>query len=279
MKDRPSFTAAWVAAARSFGVHLPKEAQLADDPYGARFAKTTWLVGKPGITRVIFPTRVILYMQVRTRVIDDALLAFVREGGAQVVLLGAGFDCRALRFARELASATVFEVDHPATQRKKRDVLRGDVGAHVEYVAWNFEQNPMKDLPAELARHGHDRTKPTITIWEGVTMYLSDDAIDASVRTMADYSAPTSRVAMTYVDRALFEKPTVRARAAQAFVSRVGEPFRFGWHPRDLPAYMRERGFDIARDATMSAWGSELFPPGFALEDAGGRRIALLKRS
>lgn len=278
MRDRPSFTAAWVAAARSFGAHLPEEARLADDPYGARFAKTRWLVGHPTVAHALYPMRFVVYMQVRTRVIDDALRDFVKSGGAQIVLLGAGFDCRALRFAHELARATVFEVDHPATQAKKRAVLAGDVGAHTEYVAWNFESDAMKDLPAELARHGHDAKKPTLTIWEGVTMYLSDQAIDASVRTMRDYSAPGSRLAVTYVDRELLDHPTLRARTAQAFVSRVGEPFRFGWHPRDLPAWMRARGFEIDRDRSMSEWGSELLPAGYDIIEGAGRRIAICAR-
>ena len=85
-------------------------------------------------------------MQVRTRVIDDVMLDFVRAGGRQVVLLGAGFDCRALRFERELEGATVFEVDHPATQSKKKRVLEGERGAHTEYVAWDFESRPLSEL-------------------------------------------------------------------------------------------------------------------------------------
>jgi len=279
VRDRPSFTAAWVAAARSFGVHLPKEAQLADDPYGARFARTRWLVGKPLVAHALFPKRFVVYMQVRTRVIDDALRAFVARSGDQIVLLGAGFDCRALRFAHELRRATVFEVDHPATQAKKRAVLKDDVGARVEYVAWNFEERAMRELPKELARHGHDARKPTLTIWEGVTMYLSDEAIDQSLRAVRDYSAPGSEIAMTYVDRALLEKPTARARAAQAFVSRVGEPFRFGWNPRDLPAYLRDRGFEIVRDASMSEWGAELLPKNMKVDDGNRRRIAIVKRA
>jgi O-methyltransferase involved in polyketide biosynthesis len=54
-------------------------------------------------------------MQVRTRLLDDAVRNFIDAGGRQLVLLGAGFDCRALRMP-ELDCAQVFEVDHPATQ-------------------------------------------------------------------------------------------------------------------------------------------------------------------
>src|SRR5262249_25735248 len=121
----------------------------------------------------------VLGMQLRTRVLDDVLLGFVAQGGRQVLLLGAGFDCRAARFHPELSGATVFEVDHPATQAKKRRVL-ADLGAEsapVAYLAWDFETAPMADLPGRLAALGHDPERPTLTLWEGVTMYLTPDAI------------------------------------------------------------------------------------------------------
>jgi len=282
VRDRPSVTAAWVAAWRSFGVLLPEEARLADDPYGARFARATGLFRTPALARALFPQRALVYMQVRTRVLDDALRGFMRDGGAQVVLLGAGFDCRALRFAHELEAkhATVFEVDHPATQARKREVLAGDVGAKTEYIAWNFEERDMSELPGALAERGHDASKPTLTIWEGVTMYLSENAIDASVRAMRDYSGPASRIAFTYVDRALIEHPTARVRIVQRLVAGVGEPFRFGWDPHDLPRWLSARGFEVKTDDSMRDLSIELLPERFVLHaDDAGRRIATAVRT
>src|SRR5262249_59401268 len=59
---------------------------------------------------------------VRTRYIDDVLGAALRGGAEQVVILGAGFDCRAYRIP-DIARTRVFEVDHPATQAKKTAVI------------------------------------------------------------------------------------------------------------------------------------------------------------
>jgi methyltransferase (TIGR00027 family) len=278
VKERASFTAAWVAGCRSLGVVLPEEARIADDPYGARFAPPTMraMIRMPALARAGLK-RSIVYMQVRTRVLDDALHEFVRSGGDQVVLLGAGFDCRALRFAQELARATVFEVDHPATQAKKREHLHDDVGAHTEYVAWDFEQRNTSDLPAALAGYGHQKTKRTLTIWEGVTMYLTQDAIDASVRAVAAYSAPESRLAFTYFDRTFSSRPTLRQRLARQVVASVGEPFRFGWAPEDIAPYFGERGFRLVSDDDMRALAARLLPPAYGLSaDAARRRIALV---
>ena len=80
-----------------------------------------------------------------------------RAGGRQVVLLGAGYDTRALRLP-ELADATVLEVDHPATQGRKRSVL-AKLGADspARYVTWDFETRAMEDLPDVLEEAGLDR--------------------------------------------------------------------------------------------------------------------------
>ena len=159
--DSPSRTAAWVALARAMGRDLPPEAQLADDPYGAAFEhgpRLHHLLSGRGVRVHRLPgvTSWILYMQVRTRVIDDALRAFVAGGGRQVVVLGAGYDCRALRLP-ELADSRVLEIDHPATQGHKRAVLeRIGAASPAHYVTWDFETRPMEDLPEVLAEAGLD---------------------------------------------------------------------------------------------------------------------------
>jgi methyltransferase (TIGR00027 family) len=77
---------------------------------------------------------------VRTRYIDDLVEAALRRGVEQVVIFGAGFDCRAYRI-RGIERARVFEVDQPATQVRKRDVVRRRLGAlppHVALVSIDF---------------------------------------------------------------------------------------------------------------------------------------------
>ena len=117
-----------------------RDARLADDPYGAWFAGTAQALITAYLPTLMLARfrRFALYMQVRTRVIDDVLREFIASGGDQVLLLGAGYDCRAARFANELRRARVFEVDHPATQAKKRVVLerRHAPSAPVTYLAW-----------------------------------------------------------------------------------------------------------------------------------------------
>jgi len=284
MRDEtPSRTAAFVAGARHLGSLLPAEAQLIDDPYGAAFVSTRVagvldremhrfraLAALPGFKHWI------LYMQVRTRVIDDALRDFLAAGGRQLVVLGAGYDTRALRMP-DLADANIFEVDHPATQGHKRNVLE-EIGADSPstYVTWDFETRPMEDLPDALADAGLDRADPVFTIWEGVTMYLTPPAIDASLRAIRAWSCQGSQIAMTYFAKSRVTQPSLVMRAMNAVVSAFGEPWKFGWQTDELPGYLAERDWDLVRDLSMADAAELLLPPQFARSLVGpDRRFAL----
>jgi len=279
--DTPSRTAKWVAAARGLGMLLPDHVRIADDPYGVAFSSPRIaklleernpraLATLPGLRTWV------VYMQVRTRVLDDAVRAFVAGGGRQVVLLGAGFDCRALRLP-ELADAQVFEVDHPATQGHKIATLEAiGVTSPSHYVTWDFETRPLDELSEALADAGHDASAPTLTIWEGVTMYLTEAAIDASLRAIADYSSPGSQLAMTYFARARLKKPSLATRVVQAAVARMGEPWTWGWAYDELPDYLEERGWDLTRDIITADAARELLPANLAsaIKAATDRRVA-----
>jgi methyltransferase (TIGR00027 family) len=269
--DAPSRTAAFVAAARQLGHLLPPEARLVEDPYGVAFtspmvssvlereSERLRLVGAmPGLRSWL------LYMQVRTRVIDDALREFVKHGGRQLVLLGAGFDCRALRIP-ELAHVDVFEVDHPATQARKREILeRIGADSPSTYVTWDFETRPMDELPEILADAGLDRAERVFTVWEGVTMYLTEAAIDASLRAIRAWSPAGSQLAMTYFAKSRVDRPNLLVRVAKTVVASLGEPWRFGWSDGELSPYLADRDLTLVRDIALADAARELLPASYA---------------
>lgn len=269
-----SRTAAFVAVMRGLGRFLPPSLRLADDPYGAAFGGPTlrWLaeatpersgrivLGLPGVRYWV------LYMQVRTRVLDDIVRDFVDEVGAdraQVVLLGAGFDCRALRLPA-LRGVPVYEVDHPDTQRHKLAVLaRIGAASPARSLAWDFERASTSELPAALAALGLDPDRPTLTLWEGVTMYLTEAAIDRSVAAIRAYSGPRSELAMTYHrgDHAgASDAQKAAAAATSRLVANLGEPWRWSLPPGALPGWAEARGFDVVRDTSATEAARALLP-------------------
>lgn len=284
MKDEtPSRTAALVAFFRGLSPFLPVDAQLVNDPFGLRFAGPAvakvgaLLAGHPVARRAlqsIPPHSMLMWMQLRTRAIDESLREFVRSGGKQVVLLGAGFDCRAARLVDELFGVTFFEVDHPATQGRKRRVMdeAKASSATVRYLEWDFERDELSSLQSRLREIGHDPTLPTLTVWEGVTMYLTEPSIDATLAAVKAFSCPGSRLVFTYIDRDYVQRNTLSAR----FVAVVGEPWTFGWHPPELPAFLSARGFSLSADDGMDALARRWLAPSVAQDgDSRGRHVAL----
>ncbi len=277
--DRPSRTAEHVAALRGLGVLLPLSARLIDDPWGAEWT------GHRGLRRLaaVMPTlaqqmswpmwRWLLYMQVRTFALDQEVVRFAKAGGRQLLLLGAGLDARALRL-RGLG-LRVFEVDHPATQARKCNL----VGDAATLVAWDFEHDPLPQLPERLCDLGYRRRERGCVVWEGVTMYLSEAANAATFAMLSDLLAAESVVAFTYFSKELLAASGWRDRLMRQFVASHGEPWVFGWEPDRLPAWLAAQGFALEQDDTTPALAVRWLPADLAArlkEDQ--RRIALARK-
>lgn len=286
---RASVTARFVAACRGLGSLLPDSARLVEDPFGARVLGGALASAVGALARAPMPLRLLvwaplwpmlpwtLYMQVRTRVLDDALRVFVARGGRQLVILGAGFDARGWRLQSDLRGATVFEVDHPATHAAKR-ALFGDDGA-VRALAWDFECEGTRALPERLASIGHDAAEPSFTIWEGVTMYLTPEAFDSTLDAVQRYSAAGSGLAFNYVERSLIDRPSIPARVVATVVRAVGEPFKLGFAPDELCERLAKKGFRVHEDRELSDIAGELLGERWRAVAASGRRFALVERT
>jgi methyltransferase (TIGR00027 family) len=119
-----------------------------------------------------------------------------------------------------------FEVDAPRTQAVKREVLEkaGIDAAGVSFVAADFEK---EDWLERLASAGFDRTKPAFFLWEGVTMYLDREAVDATLRKIAS-CAKGSVVACDFFTREALESRALFWRSGRAAAKAAGEPLKFG---------------------------------------------------
>jgi methyltransferase (TIGR00027 family) len=190
---------------------------------------------------------------VRTRLIDDALVAALAAGVEQVVILGAGYDSRAYRLPGA-ASAAVFEVDHPDTQATKRRVLErvlGGVPPHVRLVALDFEQGSLAEAMADA---GLVAPRRTFVLWEGVASYLTPAAVAATLDWAAAASGPGSELLFTYVHRGVVDGSVAFAHADAwiASVRRAGEPFVFGFDPATLAAELAGHGWELVDDVSTT---------------------------
>lgn len=188
-------------------------------------------------------------MVARTVEIDDAIRA---APCPQVVILGAGLDGRAWRMP-ELHDSVVFEVDHPDSQRRKRERAGALIRAarEIRFVPVDFTRDR---LDHALAGAGHDVASPTIWVWEGVVMYLSPADVEATLVVIDRRSAPASRLIVAYT------RPTVMTHLIRPFVRRVGEPFRSSFKPGALRALLARYGFTVARDENVPTIAQALSP-------------------
>ena len=157
------------------------------------------------------------YLAARTRAFDRAVLHAIERGNTQIVVLGAGYDGRALRFARD--GVCWFEVDHPVTQADKRERLdRLAIDApHVRLVAADFNCD---DVAAALLDAGFTPDAPSLTICEGVVTYLTPDAVERLLTQVRTLVTAGSRLVLSHRAGAA---PVAADRAG-----RLGERWRFG---------------------------------------------------
>jgi methyltransferase (TIGR00027 family) len=248
----PSRTSIWAAAARAVGTHDPDPSIRNPDWLAERLlgpAERALLAGGAMQNALDQDYRValqnpdvaglVLGMLVRTRFIDERLEAAIRAGATQVVILGAGFDSRAYRLRQLLRSARVIEVDYGPTQEyKRRRVLEvlGGVPSNLTYAPIDFTRERLTDV---LSSSGYRPAEKTFFVWEGVTMYLPEQAVRETLQFMARQSAPGSSVVFDFLSKSIVDNLAQARAKAQADdqhpmariagqVAASGEPWIFG---------------------------------------------------
>jgi O-methyltransferase involved in polyketide biosynthesis len=136
--------------------------------------------------------------------------------------------------------------------------------------------------PGPLLREaGLDPAKPTLTLWLGVSYYLTDEAFRGALADIADYTAEGGLLVLDYGDESVIEddSPYVGARRAAAWVEKRGEPYLLGFTREELAAVLGQAGFELTENLHMPELAERAGPPGgpwCSLEDWA--RVALAQR-
>jgi methyltransferase (TIGR00027 family) len=270
--EHASRTAEYMAFFRALESARPADVRLFNDPFAVHFLRPALRWAARVSRRPRLGALIARYADrrlpgartsgiARTRMIDDAVRHVLRDDIDQVVILGAGFDCRAYRLPA-LAAATVFEVDHPATRALKLAGLQRALPmlpGNVHFVAIDFNR---QRLPEVLASAGFDPARPAVFLWEGVTNYLTAEAVDAVLSFVARCASRT-RLIFTYVHRGALDGsvPFDGAPALLRDVARLGEPWTFGLDPEALAPYLHERGLRLEHDTGAHDYRIQCFGP------------------
>ena len=260
----PSITARRVAAHRLgfTRVHAAFGDSVADDALAADVAAG----------REAPANRMHDYLAARTSFFDRIAVAAIGRGVRQIVIGGAGYDGRALRYAKP--GVCWFEVDHPATQRDKRDRLErlGIAVPKVRFVEADFTRDPVAD---RLLAAGFDAGAPSLFLLEGVAIYLEPAVLETVLDQFRQVAAAGSQLAIS-VSLPRDHDEGARARF-QAAVAAMGEPVRSTFDAAEAEDLLARTGWQILAsqddpgDRNATAKRARLRPAGLLLASAGPR--------
>lgn len=273
----PSKTAIWVAAGRAIGAKHPNELYRNPDYLAIKFVgprERAILSDYPldaldmdyeTAMRTIRDPDMVRSVNLRTRYFDAALHEALGLNIRQIVILGAGLDSRGYRFADRHGNARFFEVDQPSTQEYKKMRVKEIFGAlppQVRYVPVDFTKD---DLLTQLTKAGYAPQDPTLFIWEGVSYYLPEQAVRATLQFVRNHSAPRSRIAFDYVGSGHDNINNPNSR-----YSKWGEPWLFGFPGERASEYVRREGLEVVSDETPFEYLHRLFPLAARREERSG---------
>ena len=196
----------------------------------------------------------------RTKYIDDLLEQTIRNGVRQVIILGAGFDTRALRL-NLLHSVPVIEIDHPDTAKFKIDKLKealGQLPQNVSYLQTDFNKQSLEDLASE---HHLNLNIPTTIIWEGVTNYLTQQAVDKTFEFVKKFTIG-SHIIFTYINKLVLDNPRsfVGTEKVLKNLSKNEECWTLGLKPEELSSYLTRFHLVLLEDLGAAEYRDKYMP-------------------
>ncbi len=252
-KSQSSLTAAGIAIVRAVESERPADEQVCYDPFARHFVPA-WMYRAFGFFIQIGYAEwrgpgVNGFLVARDRYIDDVLEGFLKEGLQQLVILGAGYDSRAYRFDLR-GRVKTFEVDHPATQADKLAKLQtifGKVPEQVTYVPIDFN---IQRLEERLLESGYDSERKTLFIWQGVSMYLTGEAVDSTLAFVVNHSGAGSAIVFDYIYRSVLEGIQKHSEVGgmRRYRFMTGEGLTFGIPEEAVAVFLQERGFRHVKD-------------------------------
>jgi methyltransferase (TIGR00027 family) len=251
-QNSPSLTAHKVAMMRA--AH-----QIFDNPKVFEEPMAFNIIGAQGVSDIRsekrkFESRLHRYLRAiviaRSRFVEDELFVAINRGVRQYVILGAGLDTFAYRNPYSTNGLKIFEVDYPATQEWKSQLLNAakiPIPGTLTFTPIDFENQALAD---QLRETGFRTDEPSFFSWLGVTMYLTSETIMATMKYIASSTPSGSGIVFDYVVPPSSQKFSRRLifRLLSNKVRSFGEPWQTFYDPNSLIMDLKAIGFTQAED-------------------------------
>jgi methyltransferase (TIGR00027 family) len=204
------------------------------------------------LIRRIMPRGIYEYVLARTELFDRAFRDAVLGGFSQIVILGAGFDTRAVRFHDGNRDTAIFELDAPITQQAKIEQFEKkgvEIPEEVTFVPIDFDK---EDMAEKLYGAGYRNDCRTLFMMEGVTMYLSENGVTATLESIRDNSATGSMIVFDYIEASVLRREDTLYGEKDIYrITRDNdEGWTFGIEEGEIETFLSERGFRLAEHYT-----------------------------
>ncbi len=215
----------------------------------------------------------------RTKFIDEKLIEALKNGAQQVVILGAGMDTRPYRI-EGINTVKVFEVDMSSVQNVKMKMVQKHFGLlppNITYVPIDFNSQSIEDV---LKASKFDFTKTTFTICEGVTQYITKDAVD-NIFNLVSKMAAGSSIAFTYVLESVINRTSTieGAKEIMDYSKKKNWQWQFGIEPGNMVDFLKKYNLQLAQDVGADYYqGKYLQPIGRQLFVSEVERVVLAKK-
>ena len=269
-------TAQGVAKQRLIETIAGPEKSVINDPYADKFVIGSGVIKLMGHRLNVWLTSKLApgfheHLISRTRFIDDLIEKSAKEGVQQYVILGAGYDSRANRLNLP-PSLKIFEVDQPEVSDIKLSKLPKDLPnlENITYVNVDFSY---QSLSEQLLTAGFDQTKSTIFTLEGVSQYITKEAVSSTIQELSLITKDARSIFfMSYVDELLkkdpaacfgkgYPNPSKKANLIQTLSAKVGEPWISFYRDEEVESILAENDYAIKENVTLEDLNSLYFSP------------------
>jgi methyltransferase (TIGR00027 family) len=256
----PEDTAVRVALWRALHVQADAPPHVIEDEVGLKLvAPDDGWQNRPDMSSFTKPFRASILA--RARFVEDLVTEQVTRGVGQYVILGAGLDTFAQRRAELASRLNVFEIDQPGPQAWKRQRLVElglGVPAFLRLVPVDFEAGDA--WWERLATAGFDAGRPAVVASTGVSMYLTKEAIVATLRQVASLASGSTLV-MSFMLPIELTDPEIRPGLERAIAGARanGTPFISFFTPAEMLALGRDAGFKSVEHVSAATLGERYF--------------------
>jgi methyltransferase (TIGR00027 family) len=251
-EQKDSATAGFTCMDRAFASHEADPRFRGPDYMADIFlpSKIKFIFSLPGVWKLFYrwfiPKGSYEYVLARTRFMDEVFANALNDAFTQIAILGAGFDTRALRFQYQNKGTKIFELDQPGTQKPKLAIYQRKGVALPKELAFLPADFKNQSLEDNLLSGGFQPGQKNLFLWEGVTMYLTAEAVDQTLKAIHKLSAKGSLVAFDYIYASVLrhEGRYYDESKFESTIAKTGEKWTFGIEEGQIVPFLTSRGFE-----------------------------------